>query len=234
MSKIYEALRHHEEEAKPPSIASPWPVADVAGNTPADRDMQTLYASLEAAGNKDGGAMIMFASAQPGEGKTTVCGRFAVALSQDFGRSVLILDGDHDHHLSRKLGSNGSSISSVLKLNGGRASRSGSILVAPIASLFGSAKFDGKEIDQVASGKQTLCSNFDYILIDAPSIASVAWTTSIARIADGVILVIEAEKTRWPVAMNTKQEYENSGANVLGAFLNKRRFYIPEKIYRYL
>jgi hypothetical protein len=34
--------------------------------------------------------------------------------------------------------------------------------------------------------------------------------------------------------MKAKQEFENGGAKVLGAFLNKRQFYIPEKIYRYL
>jgi protein-tyrosine kinase len=49
-----------------------------------------------------------------------------------------------------------------------------------------------------------------------------------------VILVVEAERTRWPVAKNAIQEFENSGAKVLGVFLNKRQFYIPPRIYRYL
>jgi hypothetical protein len=41
-----------------------------------------------------------------------------------------------------------------------------------------------------------------------------------------------AERTRWPVALNAKQEFEESSARVSGVFLNKRRSYIPPCIYR--
>jgi Mrp family chromosome partitioning ATPase len=46
--------------------------------------------------------------------------------------------------------------------------------------------------------------------------------------------VLEAEKTRWPVAENTKQMIEKNGGKVLGVVLNKRQFYIPDFIYRRL
>ncbi len=51
---------------------------------------------------------------------------------------------------------------------------------------------------------------------------------------DAVILVIEAEKTRWEVARKAKEELENAGAKILGAVLNKRKYYIPRAIYRRL
>jgi capsular exopolysaccharide synthesis family protein len=49
---------------------------------------------------------------------------------------------------------------------------------------------------------------------------------------DAIILVIEAEKTRWEVARKAKEELEKAGATILGAVLNKRKYYIPRGIYR--
>ena len=49
---------------------------------------------------------------------------------------------------------------------------------------------------------------------------------------DGVVLVVEAEKTRWPVALNVKEKTEQGGGRVLGVVFNKRKYYIPEWLYR--
>jgi Mrp family chromosome partitioning ATPase len=241
MSKIYEALRQHEQQ---PTLgdAPSRPSHVLDDLSIANRDMQTLYRSVEAAiAGIQGGVVIMFSSAHPGEGKTTVCGGFAVTLAQNFGRSVLILDGDRDHALTRRFGSEGgATVSSLDKspetvLQGAkRFGARGAIVVVPIASLVGLANADSPELDLIATIKDKLAKTFEYILIDAPSVADVPWSPSIGRTADGVILVIEAERTRWPVVMNAKLEFENSGAKVLGVFLNKRRFYIPPRIYRYL
>ncbi len=242
MSKIYEALRRHER--KPVPKEAPLPPSELVDDLlVANRDMQTLYRSVEALiTGIQGGATIMFSSAHRGEGKTTVCGSFAATLAQDFGKSVLILDGDHDHALTRRFGSSlgNAPVASQAKspeavLQGAkRLGARASIAVVPIASLVGLANADSPERDLIASIKDKLADAFDYILIDAPSIADVSWSPAIGRIADGVILIVEAERTRWPVVMNAKQVFENSGAKVLGVFLNKRRFHIPSRIYRYL
>ena len=51
---------------------------------------------------------------------------------------------------------------------------------------------------------------------------------------DGVILVVEAEKTRWQVALSAKEKIIKSGGTILGTVFNKRKYYIPEYIYKYL
>jgi Mrp family chromosome partitioning ATPase len=48
---------------------------------------------------------------------------------------------------------------------------------------------------------------------------------------DGVVLVVEAEKTRWEVAEQAKRTLEDSGARVLGAVLSRRQFHIPAAFY---
>ena len=50
---------------------------------------------------------------------------------------------------------------------------------------------------------------------------------------DGVIFV-EAEKTRWQVALAAKEKIIKHGGNILGIVFNRRRYYIPRFIYRHL
>ena len=241
MTKIYEALRRHQQT--PMLETAPRPPSQMINDLLfANRDMQTLYRSVEGliAGKQDG-AIIMVSSAHPGEGKTTVCGSFAATLAQNFGKSVLILDGDRNHALSRRFEPQGGATALSLGKSAEavlhaamRVGQRGSIVAVPIASLVGLANADSPELDLVESIKGKLAATFNYILIDAPSVADVSWSPSIGPLADGVILVVEAERTRWPVAKNAIREFENSGAKVLGVFLNKRHLYIPPRIYRYL
>jgi Mrp family chromosome partitioning ATPase len=267
MSKIYEALRRHEQKPTPDEALRPdEPLRDESAFTedevllaaetarqPADlgehshavgnylgasRPMQTLFRAVEPlVSTVQGGAMIMFSSAHAGEGKTTVCGSYAATLAQNFGKSVLILDADRGHTLTRQWGSPKSATFSALEESsepaavlhaGRRMGPSGSISVLPVES----ASADSPELVLIAHIKDKLAKTFDYILIDAPAVADVSWSPSIGAMTDGVILVVEAERTRWPVALNAKQEFESGGARVVGVFLNKRRFYIPPRIYR--
>lgn len=242
MSKIYEALRQHQHkpitERDEPSLSAPVPSqALVAG-----REMQALYRSVEAViGERSAGVMLMFASAHPGEGKSTICAAFGATLAQNFGKTVLILDGDRNHpHIKRFGAASDSSVLTLAKApetvaqSAKRLSARGSIAVIPITSFVGFANADSPELDMLASIKSKLTSAFDYLLLDVPSLADVSWLPAIGRMADGVILVVEAERTRWPVAKNAKLEFEASGAKVIGAFLNKRKFYIPSRVYQHL
>jgi len=239
MSKIYEALRRHDQRPMVDEVSeSSAPLTD--NFFVATRQMQTLFRSVEALlSDVHGGRMIMLSSARPGEGKTTVCGSFAATLAQNCGKSVLILDGDRDHVLARHWGTHKDvtypmleNHPQVILQSGKRFGATGSVSVVSVGSLLGSANGSNVEIGQVAALKTTLTKTFDYVLIDAPSVADLSWAPAIGAMADGVILVVQAERTRWPVALNSKQEFEGSGAKVLGVFLNKRRFYIPSRIYR--
>jgi len=49
-----------------------------------------------------------------------------------------------------------------------------------------------------------------------------------------VVLVIESGKTRRQVALRAKKELEEAGGMLLGVILNKRKYYIPNWIYKRL
>lgn len=80
----------------------------------------------------------------------------------------------------------------------------------------------------------TLRQSFDLILIDAPPTNHSVLGPALARETDGVILVLESERTRAPAAKAALQSIEINSGRMLGVVLNKRRFHIPRFMYRWL
>ena len=75
---------------------------------------------------------------------------------------------------------------------------------------------------------------FDFTLLDAPPITLDPDSASLARWTDGVILVVHAGKTRWEVVEQAKIQLQLAGAKLLGVVLNRRRFVISHRLYKYL
>ncbi len=78
----------------------------------------------------------------------------------------------------------------------------------------------------------TLRERFDVVVVDSPPVHRSSRSLVIARQADGVVIVVEATRTRWPVAKSAKRAIANAGGNVVGMVLNKRRTYIPSLLYK--
>ncbi len=72
------------------------------------------------------------------------------------------------------------------------------------------------------------------IVCDLPPLLEHDRAKLIASMMDGVVLVIEAEKTRREVAEKVGQALLQADVKVLGAVLNKRRFHIPRWLYKTL
>jgi Mrp family chromosome partitioning ATPase len=78
---------------------------------------------------------------------------------------------------------------------------------------------------------QALRERFDWVIVDGPPATVYSDAGILAPLVDGVVLVVEAEKTRWQVAEQAKRTLEESGAQLLGAVLSRRQFHIPEALY---
>lgn len=79
-----------------------------------------------------------------------------------------------------------------------------------------------------------LRNEFEYILIDAPGTSVCGDAQLLGMVADAVILVIEANRTRRLTARRAKESLDAAGVRLLGTILNNRTFAIPEAIYRKL
>lgn len=74
--------------------------------------------------------------------------------------------------------------------------------------------------------------SYQFVIFDLPPVKEGSSTARLASLTDGVILVVEAERVRWEVAQRTKNSLLTAHAHVLGAVLNKRKFYVPTWLYR--
>ena len=75
---------------------------------------------------------------------------------------------------------------------------------------------------------------FDEIVLDMPSAAASRTGVTLSSYCDGVIVVVEAEKTRAPVVEALVASLHAVRANLLGTVFNKRQFHVPEALYRRL
>jgi len=86
-------------------------------------------------------------------------------------------------------------------------------------------------LDQVRGWIKSLGDEFPYVVISAPPIGLYSDAAVMGQLANGVVLVLEANSTRRVAARKAKQALEGGNVRVLGTILNNRTFPIPEKIY---
>lgn len=79
-----------------------------------------------------------------------------------------------------------------------------------------------------------LSTSAELVIVDLPPVLAYPDAAIIAPSLDGIVLVLEAEETRRPVAQEALRRLEAAGSRLVGVVLNKRRRYIPQWLYRLL
>jgi protein-tyrosine kinase len=252
MSKIYEALNQAQKEKRGSSPTSDLSASHLTTPLSApdgeelnlEKAMLSLYQNIESLLPNFPKKVIQFIGSREGEGTSTIVREFGRMTSGKLNKSVLIFDADHlnpvQHILFGLMPEYGweDMLKDDVKINGNvdkmlyRVKES-SLYICPVSqnSLFPHQAFDSSKMESLW---QKLKERFDLILVDSPAAAVSPDGAAISRHVDGVVLVVEAEKTRWPVAENAKDTIEKNGGKILGVAFNKRRYYIPEFIYRRL
>jgi len=78
---------------------------------------------------------------------------------------------------------------------------------------------------------QQLRRHFDYVLLDCPSLRTAGDVFSLAPLVDGVVLVIEANRTKKEHIQNVTRRIEAARGRLLGHVLNRRVYVVPEWLY---
>jgi capsular exopolysaccharide synthesis family protein len=178
-----------------------------------------LYAMVDAPPK-----VIVLTSPGFGEGKSTICANLGVVLAQA-GKQTLILDCDlrkpEMHRIFRLRNVYG--VVNVLAgeydlpevwqepLEGLKVVTAGALPLNP-AELLSSRRF----ADFVGRARQM----FDYVLIDVPPIALVSDPAIVAVQGDGILLVLDAQKTRKASVRQSVRSLRAVGANLLGTVMN--------------
>jgi non-specific protein-tyrosine kinase len=196
------------------------------GNPVADR-IKILRTQVLSRMVEEGKNTLLITSANPGEGKTLTAINLAISVSHEIGRTTLLVDADlrkptiHNYlgfevekglsdYLQNGSGLNDIMISPGIEklviLPGGKPlSNSAELLGAPrMESLV-------KELKERYSDR--------FIIFDSSSLLSCADALVFSRFIDGILIVVEAEKTTKNDLKRTLELLE--GKPVIGTLLNK-------------
>lgn len=248
MSKIYEALEHAERIQKgldKPVVIKPAPYPiPFTGIEPSavdmGKEMITLYQTIESLLPDLNSKVIQFMGSREGEGTSTVSREYARVSAARLGKRVILLDADqHDpvqhllFNINPEYGWKDALINSVPLEKATYRIGNSSLFLGP-ASLYSRSNHHVSDSPRLLEFISKLRQIFDLVIIDSPPATVSSDGISVSGTVDGIVLVVEAEKTRWPVVERLKDSIVRNGGNILGMVLNKRRYYIPDFVYNLL
>jgi len=199
------------------------------------REMGTLRVHLESALTERTPRTVMLVSAQGGEGTTTVATQLATTLARDGALRVLLVDAHGRRPALSKW------IATDAQRRGSTIAKRKPAPVEPEPAAEQMRLLPLAEEHWTASGipapsmRQILDSveaDFDWIVVDGPPVLESPDVAALAVVADGVVMVVQAGRTKRPVLARAVDLLRKAGARVLGTVLNRRRLEIPGFIYR--
>lgn len=241
MSNIYEALEQACREKTTPGVSPQMALqVEVRRGVSLGDEMAWLHHHIESLLADTSQKIIQFMGCRRGEGVSTIVREFAKIAVERHGKSVLVLDAAYQDP-SQRINFNVTCEYGLLdlleneELTDKAFFRFGdsNLYFAPI-SVQASLVPPIKNTSETMALWKKLKEKFDLILVDSSSDANTYESLALSPNVDGVVLVVEAGKTRRHVAESIKKKILASGGLILGVVLNKRRYYIPEFIYKRL
>jgi hypothetical protein len=211
-------------------------------------EMSSLFSVLTQLIDEQGSIVLHVTAARQGEGTTTVTRGLAAVAACSKWCNVALIDGHRP--LGAGIRSAGilagmsagpgelpdipsRGLLETLHENGDQKLRRLHIGDAELA--VGSLSAGGCGVQNVESVRELytrLRSRYTLVLVDCPPVMVSRETAVLASIADGTILVLEAERTRVAEVKRARERLEQLGATILGVVFNKHRRRTPSFIER--
>jgi len=192
-----------------------------------------LFAKIDLVSRKQGKKVIAITSSIKGEGKTTTTSNLAVVSARDFGKRVLMIDGDYKNpSLAKRFGVKDDV--GVVNVVGEECTFSSAVQHGPVKNL--SLLTMGRESSRrrpqtrhnknahiwtengIVSILEEVRDWFDYIWVDAPPILPLFDMSVISEAVDGIVLVVKTGET--PEAILTQAVKSLGSEKVIGSVLN--------------
>lgn len=191
------------------------------------RSLRTYIRQLGLKGG-NGGQILLFTSAEGGEGKTTILSNLAVSFVQD-GKKVAVVDCNLRHPGLQTVFEVEGSQGLAAYLSGQEEAKDiavygslANLAVIP-AGITRVSPPDLLGSDKMAALLDELQTSFDFILLDSPPAVEFSDARILAPLSDGVILVARHGKTKREAVRKLKGLMEQSGSKILGIAMNQTR-----------
>jgi capsular exopolysaccharide synthesis family protein len=247
LSKNFELLQQAEKEQelrRPSSPAKPSAGAYGASDGAPRRlrlEARTLEESVRLVQQlfvspKEGAPrVVVFTSANEGAGCTTVCACAAEAMLTQLSGTICLVDGNLRHPSLHKVFGleNRHGLTDALAQSEPIRSYVQATDNPRLSVLSTGARFGNPFMNTGALGQRMaeLRREFDYVLVDSPPANMNAEALALCHVADGAVLVLQAEVTHRAATRQTAEAIQAGGTSVLGAVLNQRNYPIPQGLY---
>ena len=181
---------------------------------------------------------ILFTSAQAGEGSTTLATSFSRFLAFEGIEKILVCE----------MNARRPAFQDVFAINGDAGVTDYFSRRRDLASLLQSTGAGQMDILQVGQRDPSVIQlnlnqvfpqlraeihqQYSTLIIDAPPVISCPETPPMTALVDGVVLIVQAGKTKREIVQRAVASIESAGGQVLGIVLNRKKYYIPGFLYK--
>lgn len=232
MTRIFDALQIQGErprDAREP-LSTPAQIYGEPSILPRE-ELIALYHGLRMQLPQDAPPIVEITSSSRGEGTSTLARDLSNAVASTLGLRVLLIVVETREGFEPGL--EAVAAGDAVATDVIAPARDGPFYRATL-SVFGAGArflFDSGGMERVFA---ELVELVDIVFIDAPPILVEVGSMVLTRCVGGVVLVVEAERTRAPIVEQARRAVEANGGRLLGVVMNKRRYHIPRAIYRRL
>lgn len=204
----------------------------------ASRQMLGLVQRLNLGPKGNNARVITFIASRPREGTSTVARAYAQALATQSKQNVLLIDAGAQPH--RRFWQ--SPQASLGIIDAIAAELPPSDAIQSDGRNLSNARWVCNEDNYPLATQMirdeglwnTLLETYGTVILDAPSLQASYDGVMLATQSKATLIVIEAEKTPQAVVQKLKDTLQTANASIVGVIMNKRRFYIPERVYKRL
>ncbi len=220
-------------------------IKDVTRMSESFKNIRANIMFASAGAKKEKTKIILFTSAEQGDGKSTACVNVAAAYA-DSNAKVLVIDADlRRPKIAKYINSdkNATGLSDYL----GEFCTLDEAITRPDGCNF-DCLFSGRvppnpsELlmrDEVESMFEELSEKYDYIFIDTPPVGIVSETIYLTQFVIGVVIVVKNDKTHIKAVKESISLLEFAKANILGFVVNdaidakSNKYYYKRRRYYY-
>ena len=199
--------------------------------------LEKLKSGIILGNTKQNPKSILFVSYNEGEGTSTIAVNFAESLAHDKKYSILIVDANTRNPCLHKMFDLNNTIGFSELLNK-EIKISGVVkeTTTPNLSVIPSGKVTYHpshvfDYEKIKSFLDTAKERYDFIVFDSCPVGKYYDSIVLASQVNGVILVVQAERTSWYNIKRAKKILEDKKIPILGTILNRRKYHIPGFIF---
>ncbi len=203
-------------------------VAWLQSRAPESEAYRTLRTNIQFSSVDKPVRTLLVTSSGPGEGKSTTAANLAVVMAQT-GQRVVLVDTDLRRPVLHKVFGvpNNTGLTAAMLAGDDLAMQT---LLQPTGvenlSVLTSGPVPPNPSELLGSHRMAslignLAAAADLVVFDSPPVLAVTDAAVLGRQLDGVLLVVDAGKTREQALANATTELQQTGANVLGIALNR-------------